>query len=163
MTNYFSKIDPYELSLSGKAFMVHYDWALTGNETKYFQMKTGNVTAVMLYQDWSSSSEPIKLTVLETPTVTNGTNEVTAYNKDRQSLTAAVTKFYSNPTSVSSGTAIHVDVITSGKGSGAHSPDVSVWSLKKSTSYVFKVEQLTNQATTVGMELIFAEKVGTLS
>lgn len=163
MTNYFAKIDPYELSLAGHVFSVSGSYTFTGNETKYLQIITGAKSPVIIRHVVSSSAEPLRVTAIENPTVTNGTTAITAINLNRLSSTAAITTFKSDPTSISGGTAIHVDLVTAGKGAGAQSEETGVWTLKKDTKYLWKLEQLTNQATTVTVEMMFAEVVGTES
>lgn len=163
MTNYFAKIDPYELSLAGHVFSVSGSYTFTGSQTKYLQIITGAKSPVILKYLVSSSAEPMRVTAIENPTVTNGTTGITAINLNRLSSTEAITTFKSDPTDISEGTAIHVDLVTAGKSVGASSEETGVWTLKKNMKYLWKLEQLTNQATTVIVELMFAEVVGTES
>lgn len=157
MTNYFSRLQPQELALSGKSFIVSFALSFAGNETKYLQIKTGSVTCWVDSWKISSSAEPLKISVIETPTLTNGTTAVAAFCLNRQRATTASTLFYSDPTGISGGTVIHVEICTAGKGAGATDSDTSNWILKKNTSYLWKMEQLTNQATSVTGELHFHE------
>lgn len=157
MTNYFNRLRPQELSLAGKSFAVSFALSFAGNETKYLQIKTGSVTCWVDGWQIASSAEPLKISVIETPTLTNGTTAVPSYCLNRQRNTTASTLFYSDPTSISGGTVIHVEICTASKGAGAQDDDVSNWILKKNTSYLWKMEQLTNQVTTVAGELLFNE------
>ena len=157
MTNYFARLDPQELALAQKVFEVSHSVSLTGSQTTNFQIKTGAKAPLILALEVSSSAEPCKLTMLETPTITNGTTVVTAYNMFRPSSVAATTLFYSDPTGISGGTAVNVHIITAGKGGSAISSESGAWVLKKNTSYVLKVEQLSNQATTVAFNVVLAE------
>jgi hypothetical protein len=98
------------------------------------------------------------LTAIESPTITDGTTAVASRCTNRQKTSnTATTVFYSDPTSISGGTTLHVEVCTAGKGAGASITDAHNWILKKNTSYLWKIEQLTNQATTVSGELLFRE------
>jgi hypothetical protein len=160
MTNYFSRLQAQELALAKKIFEVSHDVGLTGSQTTYFQIKTVTTAPMILHLEVSSSDQPCKLTVLENPTVTLGTTAITPYNMYRLSTNQAVTLFYSNPTSISGGTAINTHIITAGKGGSAVSAESGVWILKKNTSYVLKVEQLSNQATTIAFNIVFAEEYG---
>ena len=45
MANYFHKIDPYELSMSGLVYSVSFSSTLGGSATVYLQIKTGDRTA----------------------------------------------------------------------------------------------------------------------
>ncbi len=157
MTNHFSRLEPYELAISGLVYAAPFYLELSGNQTVNLQIKTGATTAMVLNYHISSSAEPLKMTAIETPTITDGNAEVVSYKMNRQRTGNAVTKLYSNPTSVSGGTAIFYDVIGSGNHTGglAHSGDV--WVLKKNTSYVWKIEQLSNSATKVAGMLHFSE------
>jgi len=162
MTNYFQKIDPYEVSLAGRAFAVSASYSFSGNQTKYLQINTGAEKAPMLMDfKIASSVEPLRVSLVEAPTITNGTTAVVAYNLNRLSATTATLTAFSDPTSVSSGTTLHVDLCTAGSKAGANASDSHSWTLKKNTKYVLKMEQLTNQSTSVTVELVFAEGVGT--
>lgn len=157
MSNYFNHLNNRELGLSGLAYSASFSSSLTGNQTVYLQIKTGAKTCFIIGYSFSSSAEPLKLTAIESPTLTNGTSAVTARNLNRQSANTATTLFYTDPTGISGGTTIHVEVCTAGKGAGAAVGDDHGWLLKKNTSYLWKIEQLTNQATVVAGELTFAE------
>lgn len=160
MTNYFQRLDPQELALQQKVFEVSHSVALTGSQTNYVQVKTNAKNPMILALEVSSSAEPCKLTVLENPTVTNGTTALTPYNMYRPSTVTATTQFFSDPTSISSGTAVNVHIITAGKGGSAISAESGVWVLKTATSYILKVEQLSNQATTIAYNIVFSEGYG---
>lgn len=160
MTNFFSRLEPFELALQGKVWEMSYSFAQTGSETDYFQMKTNAKSPAILHFEVASSAEPLKVTLLEAPTMTTGTSAVTAYNMNRVKDTAATTQFFSDPTFTSGGTAINIHLVTAGKGGGAISAEAGAWKLKTATNYLVKVEQLTNQATTVSINIVFAEDYG---
>jgi hypothetical protein len=157
MTNYFNRLDDRELALNGFSYSVSFTLSFLGNETKYLQIKTGAVTCWISDYQLASSAEPLSLTAIESPTLTNGTTALPSFCTNRQRANTATTLFYSNPTSVSGGTVIHREVCTAGKGAGASLTDSHNWILKKNTSYLWKIEQLTNQVTTVAGELLFRE------
>lgn len=157
MSNYFNRLEPTELALSSKVYEVSYSFSQTGNETDYFQIKTGAKTPMIIALNVSTSTEPLKLTLLEAPTMTNGTTAVTAYNMRRPSTNTATTTFFSDPTFTSGGTPVNFHVVTAGKGGGAITSEVGIWVFKASTNYLLKVEQLSNQATTVTINIVFAE------
>lgn len=157
MTNYFSRLDDRELALNGFSFSVSFSLSLVGSETKYLQIKTGALTCWIGDYQLASSAEPLLLTAIESPTVTNGTTAIPSYCTNRIRNRTATTLFYSDPTSISGGTVIHREICTAGKSAGASLTDAHNWILKKNTSYLWKIEQLTNQATTVAGELLFRE------
>lgn len=161
MTNYFNKIDPYEVSLAGKVFSMSAAYSFTGNQTKYFQFITGAKSPMLLDCKIVSSAEPLRVTLLENPTITDGSTEVAAYNLNRLSATTAVTTATTDPTGVSAGTSLHVDICTAGKAAGADASETLSWTFKKNTKYAWKLEQLTNQTTSVVVEMVFAEGIGT--
>lgn len=160
MTNYYTRLEPLELALAGKTFEMSYTVSLTGNQTTYFQIKTNNKPTMLVHFEVSSSAEPLKATLLEAPTMTNGTTAVASYNMKRSSLTTADTTFFSDPTFTSGGTPINIHIVTAGKGGGAITAESGVWVLKTATNYLVKVEQLTNQATTVAYNAVFSEDYG---
>lgn len=157
MTNYFNRLEPTELALSSKVYEVAYSFAQTGNETDYFQIKTGAKTPMIIALEVATSAEPLKVSLLEAPTMTDGTIAVTAYNMRRPSANTATTTFFSNPTYTSGGVAVNIHLVTAGKGGGAITAEAGIWVLKASTNYLLKVEQLTNQATTNCINIVFAE------
>jgi hypothetical protein len=160
--SYFSRIDPYELALSGRLWTFTFQKALTGSEVVNLQIKTGTKTATILNYEIASSSEPLLLEFVEAPTITNGTTAVTPYNLNRQKNTTPSTVFYSNPTSISEGTVVHYDIVTAGKGAGAAHQSGEVWTLKTSTSYLLRLTQSTNQATKLTVSLLISEDFQTV-
>lgn len=160
MTNFFSRLEPLELSLAGKLWQVTFSASLSGNQTTYLQIKTGSASPLISSYFVESSAEPLKVTALETPTVTDGTTAVTPYNLNRAETATPTTLFYSDPTSISGGAPITIDIVTAGKGAGASAESHGAWKLKPNTSYVWKVEQLTNQATVIVGGIIFSEGYG---
>lgn len=159
-TNYFTRLEPTELALAGKVYELSYTATLGGNATTYFQMKTASKPVMLIHLEISSSSEPLKVSLLEAPTMTNGTTAVASYNMNRSKLTTATTLFYSDPTYTSGGTTVNIHLVTAGKGGGAITAEAGAWILKTATNYLIKVEQLTNQATTVAYNAVFSEDYG---
>lgn len=161
MANFFQRLDNKELSLQGLAYEVNGYYTFTGNQTKYFQVKTMTVAPLILIHSVSSSAEPFRVQWLESPTLTDGTTEVTPYNMRREVTTAAATKFYTDPTYTSGGTVVNQYLVTAGKAGGAQGgADGGHWKLKTSTSYLVKIEQLTNQSTSGLVHFHFAESYG---
>lgn len=161
MTNHFSRLEPLEMSLGGILYQVVFSASLTGNQTTYLQIKTGAVSPLITMYELESSAEPLKVTALETPTVTNGTTAITPRNLNRTKATTATTQFFSDPTGISGGTTLDITIVTAGKGSGSSAENHGAWKLKTDTSYIWKLEQLTNQVTTVVGRIIFSEGYGT--
>ena len=158
MTNYFDHLDIFPMVMNGEIFSLSFSDDLTGNETIYLQIKTGTKSCAIMNWHVASSAQPIKVTAIEAPTITDGTTAIAARNVNRQKSTStATTLFYSDPTSVSAGTSLHIDLAGAGKHSGGGIVAGQMWLLKKNTSYVWKIEQLNNSATTVTGTLVFAE------
>ena len=161
MTNHFSRLEPVELSLGGLLYQASFSTTLSGNQTSYLQIKTGAVSPLVISYEVESSAEPLKVTALETPTLTDGTTLVASRNMNRIKTTNATTLFYSDPTGISGGTVLDIMIVTAGKGSGAAAESRGAWKLKPNTSYVWKIEQLTNQATVIAGQIVFSEGFGT--
>jgi len=157
VTNFFTRLLPTELALAGKVYEVSYVDSLSGSETTYFQIQTSTKPMMLIHLEISSSAEPLQITLLETPTMTNGTMAVNSYNMKRSSANAATTLFYSNPTYTSGGAPVNIHIVTAGKGGGAISAESGVWVLKTSSNYLVKLEQLSNQATVTSYNIVFAE------
>lgn len=157
MTNYFARLDPYEMSINGLVFAAPFYLELSGNETVNLQIKTGTTTAMIIAYRISTTAEPLKVSAIESPTITDGTTPIPSYKVNRQRTGSSTISLFSNPTSVSGGTLINVDVTTAGKHSGGGFAMGHPWILKKSTSYQWKIEQLSNSATKVAGELVWAE------
>lgn len=158
MTNYFEHLETFPMMMNGEIYSLSFTDDLTGNETIYLQIKTGATSCLILNWFLASTLQPVKFTKIETPTVTNGTTAVTAYNVNRQrSTTTPTTLFYSDPTSISGGTVLHIDTAGASKHAGGGDLDGQLWLLKKNTSYLWKVEQLNNQATTIVGSIVFSE------
>lgn len=159
-TNYFTRLLPAELALAGKVYEMSYTDSMSGSETTYFQVKTGSVPVMLIHLEVSSSAEALKVTLLEAPTMTNGTNAVASYNMNRASASTAATLFYDNPTFTSGGTPVNIHIVTAGKGGGAITAESGVWVLKVNTNYLIKTEQLSNQATVACYNAVFSEGYG---
>lgn len=161
MTNHFSRLEPLELSIQGLLFEVSFEASLAGSQTTNLQIKTGEVSPLIIFYDITTTSQPLRASAIETPTITDGTNAIASFNMNRTKTNTATTLFYSNPTSISGGTVIDSFVAAAGKDSGGGAESHGAWKLKPNTSYVWKIEQLTNQATIVSGHIVFAEGYGT--
>jgi hypothetical protein len=157
MTNYFEHLEAFPMMMNGEIYSLSFTDDLTGSETIYLQIKTGAKSCLVLNWSLASTLQPVKVTTIESPTITNGTTAVASYNFNRQKTATATTLFYSDPTSISAGTVIHIDTAGASKHAGGSSLDAELLLLKKNTSYVWKVEQLNNQATTIVGSIVFAE------
>jgi len=158
MTTYFQKLELLELSLSGKARSMSFSGAIASAATTSLQIKTSNETCIVLAWSVSSDGQPLTIVAKESPTVTDGTVEIPSYNLNRQNG-LPVTKFYSNPTSISGGTTIYTEIIAGTKGSGGSLGSNLAWVLKKNTSYIWQITNTGNQSTNVSASLYFAEEV----
>lgn len=160
MTNHFSRLEPLEMSLAGSLYQVVFSTSLTGSQITYLQIKTGANPPLITLYELETGTEPVKMTMLETPTVTDGTSAITPVNLNRTKNTTPTTVFYTNPTSISGGTTIDITLVTSGKSGGASGENHGAWKYKPNTSYVWKLEQLTNQATVITTRIVFSEVYG---
>ena len=154
----WSRFEPYDLSLQGRVYAVSMYATITAGATSYTQLKTAANKVTVLHYDLVSLSENMKFTILESPTITDGTVEITPYNVNRNSAETAVTKFYTNPTGVSGGTTLVIHGMPSGVnkvgGLAGHS---EIWSLNPNTSYAIKLENLGNSTNTFVFNTAFFE------
>lgn len=159
MTNHFLRLEPFELSLGGKTFNMSFSTSLATDAITNLQIKTNAKSCVVL--DWGvgSTDQPVTISAIESPTVTNGTTAIPAYCTNRVFNTSIGTQFYSDPTSISGGTVIYSERIPAGKGSGGTTGNQHVWVLKPSTSYVWRITNVGNQTTNVSGGLFFAESI----
>ena len=161
MSNFFQRLETLELSLAGKVFHMSFNATLSGEGINLLQIKTGTKKPLLLGYSLTTSAEPLLAQAYESPTVTDGTSAITAYNMKRSSTAVPMTLFYSNPTNFSGGTLIQTMLVTAGKNSGGSAVEGGAWQLKPSTSYIWKITNLTNQTTRVAADMHFAEDFGT--
>jgi hypothetical protein len=161
MANHFSRLEPVELSLAGLLYQTSFTASLAGNQTSFLQIKTGSLSPLIMGYEIESSAEPLKVSAIESPTITDGTTAVASRIMNRTKTTNATTLFFSDPTSISGGTVLDIVIVTAGKGSGSSAESHGAWKLKTDTSYVLKIEQLTNQSTIIAGQIVFAEGYGT--
>jgi hypothetical protein len=152
------RYEPYDLSLQGRVFSISLSGAINSGSTSYAQVKTAAKKVTVIHYDLVSLTENMKFTVLEAPTITDGTSEVTPINVNRNSAETAVTKFYSNPSGVSGGTTILIHGMPSGVNKVGGSSDHSqTWSILPNTSYAIKLENLGNSTNTFVFNMAFFE------
>ncbi len=142
----FIEGDFIDISRSGNAFHASAYFTVLNAGTNYFQIKT-SATEDVVVLDWAfvTNTQPMRFTALEAPTVTNGTTPVASLNLNRLSTHTSSVTLYSDPTSVSAGTTL-VDLVTPAGANkiGGSLLATNVWTLKKDTSYVVKIENLGN-------------------
>ena len=157
MSSYFEKLEPLELSLAGKCYSLSFSASVTAAGILYLQIKTGSKQCSIM--DWhvSGIGQPLTVEAIENPTLTNGTTPVVPYNMNRNSSATATTLFYSNPSSISSGTVIFIEAIASEKGSGGSVASEHVWTLKTNEDYLWKITNVGNNTATVSGTLMFSE------
>lgn len=152
------RFEPYDLSLQGRVYSLSMYATITAGATSYAQVKTAAKKATILHYDLVSLSENMKFTILESPTITDGTVEVTPYNVNRNSAETAVTKFYTNPTGVSGGTTLLIHGMPSGVNKvGGMTDHSQIWSIKPNASYAIKLENLGNSTNTFVFNMAFFE------
>jgi hypothetical protein len=85
--------------------------------------------------------------IYEAPTATAAANPIVAYNRDRNSLTAATVVVTHTPTSVTEGTTLIREAhLGSLKNVGGESVDAQEFILKQNTKYLFRVTNVINNA-----------------
>lgn len=150
--------DDLDIARSGDAFHVSSYFTILNSGTNYFQIKTDSRTIVILGYEMVTNTQPVRFTTLEEPTVTNGTTALAARNLNRQATTAATVLLYSDPTSISGGTTLVDHIVPSGGNkSGGAITNADVWTLKKETSYVIKLENKGNNDTICAFNMTWLE------
>lgn len=79
----------------------------------------------------------------EGPTVTGNGTQLTAYNRNRNSLNTTGLTFYFGPTVTGTGTLIKERHHGSGRSSGSDTRDAGEWVLKNNTSYLIRLTNAT--------------------
>lgn len=152
------RFEPYDLCLQGRVFSVSLEGSIASGQSAYAQVKTGALKTAVIHYDFVAVSENMRFTVLEAPTITDGTTQVTPINVNRNSANTALTRFYTNPSNISGGTTILIHGMPSGAnkigGSTEHS---ETWDLPANTSYVVKIDNLGNSTSTFFFNMGFYE------
>lgn len=154
----WARYEPYDLCLQGRVYNTSLEGSILAGSTAYAQIKTGALKMTVIHYDAVAVSENMRFTVLEAPTTTDGTTQVTPINVNRNVTTPALTKFYTNPSNISGGTTILIHGMPSGAnkigGSVEHS---ETWTIKPNTSYVIKIDNLGNSTSTFFFNMGFYE------
>ena len=156
---------PYWLGLlfAGQFFKVHQRFSIGGGNTAYIQAKTNSrLTHIVSRSMGYDGAGAVVVSVLENPTITDGTTAPTiVQGLNRLSTKTPTTIFYNNPTGISGGTLIDRDVIFSaGTGGNAVASFSSAnWEriLPKSSDIVWEI---TNEAGTTAdfvFDMVFYE------
>lgn len=158
MKNYISG-DSIDIARSGFAFHASAYFTVLQSATNYFQIKTSSVEDVtVLGYTFITNTQPMRFTALENPTVTDGTVAVPGINLNRRSTHVASTLLYSNPTSISGGTTL-VDFLTpaGGNKAGGVIDGAEIWTLKKSSSYIVKIQNIGNNDSVCTFNMTWLE------
>jgi hypothetical protein len=146
--------------LRGIIFIASHEYNVNDGATVNMQFKTGAIGGRVIARIATAVGGPFRITFTEAPTVTDGTSPVAAINTNRTHTGAAQMQIFSNPTSISGGTQIAVDLLP-GTGPpsrlGASAIREEGFQLKPSTSYVARVENLSNQAHRIALSLGWRE------
>lgn len=150
--------DLLDLCRSGNVYHAASYFSVAQSATTYFQMKTGASSALVVKYSLVAATQSCRFKALEAPTVTDGTTPVSALNVNRTSAATATMTLFSDPTSISSGTALIDSIIASGGNKTGGGVGESVfWTMKPDTSYVVSVENLGNSTTACTFELAWLE------
>lgn len=154
----WSRFDPYDLSLQGRVFNISMYATINAGATSYAQVKTVGRKVTVIHYGLVSLTENMKLTILENPTITDGTVEITPINVNRNSAETAVTKFYTNPTGISGGTTLLIHGMPSGANKvGGSADDNQTWTILPNEDYAIKLENLGNSTNTFVFDMAFFE------
>ena len=142
---------------SGSSFTACYKAELGNGASADLLVVTPNTTswAHMIYKiDVEAEAD---ITVYEAPTATPGT-AITAYNRNRNSATAATTTVTHTPTEITEGTTIISSAhIGSGRDVGGGSRGTHEFVLKQNTKYLYRVTNATTTNNYVSIKLDWYE------
>lgn len=159
MSSFFEKLEPLELSLTGKVWSASFSASVASAATATLQIKTGSIPCVVM--DWlvGSTGQPLTIVAKENPTITDGTTAVVPYCTNRIESNTATTLLYSDPTGISGGTTIYTEAVSAEKGSGGSIGSGHSWVLKANEDYIWQITNSGNQTTTIAAILYFAEDI----
>lgn len=132
----------HEMTHRGLAYLCSGSFDIPSTGVVYLQLKTDGKYVHFRRNLYNVSANNILYSVYESPTVTDGTVQVPAYNLNRSSSNTTPVIVYNNPTGVSGGTKLMEVYITGSK-------DITTTALtgyeiiyKPSASYVARIENL---------------------
>lgn len=154
----WARYEPYDLALQGRIFHVSFNTTITAGATAWAQVKTNNKKVTVVHYELVSLTENMRFSVFEAPTITDGTTAMTSRNVNRNYTETATTQLFSNPTNVSGGTLLLIHGMPSGANKvGGTSGHSETWTLKPSTSYGLKMENLGNSTNEFVFNMSFYE------
>lgn len=152
--------DELDLARAGRVFHASQYLSVASGASAYVEMRTGTAEVVLLGWTVVASTEAFRLRGIEDPTIgTPGTTAVAAYNVNRiLSATTPTMLLFSDPQTISGGTTLMDTITPSGVNkTGGVAGENDVWTLKKDTTYVFRIENLGNSTSAAAVELEWLE------
>jgi hypothetical protein len=155
-----NKIASNLLTKNARLFRAGAEFELASDATQFVQLITGNVDTYFYGAIVNSEATTMEYSLLEAPTVTDGTTPLTftAYNRLREDVPNFVA--YSNPTSVSGGVTINEHrnyTAHSGKQPIETQLNGNPLVLKRNTKYVFRLKNNDNTTRKFFVEFILME------
>jgi hypothetical protein len=148
------------LTKKAKVYRSGAEFELESLATQFVQLVTGNVDTYCYGAIVNSAASSMEYSLLEAPTVTNGTTPLTftAYNRLREDVPHFLA--YSNPTNVSGGVTIKEH-----RSYTAHSGKQPIETelnghplvLKRNTNYVFRLKNNDNNTRKFFVEFVLME------
>lgn len=148
---------------TGQMYTASHQYNITASSTVYMQTYVPNDTIVHLIQRsiMVNSGGPISVRLYENPTFTTGTaspNCVT--NLDRRSTKTPNFVLYTNPSSVSGGTLLSLDIVPTGggtTGTGQLVSGIAELVLKPETNYVLNLTNLGGSSSITVLNYLWYE------
>jgi hypothetical protein len=133
---------------------------LANGASIYMQIITAATGIVKVNGIVATSSDVTVLSIVEAPTITNGTTAVSLMNRNRNADMTPTTLLYSDPTSISAGTEIDRQIVGAGGGSGITvALDGDPLILKQGTKYLCKLTNSTGSAVQAQIRLSIEEAI----
>jgi hypothetical protein len=152
--------DGIDLARAGHVFHASQYLSVASGASAYVEMRTGTAEVVLLGWTVITGTEAFRVRGIEAPTIgTPGTTALASHNVNRiLSATTATMLLFTDPASISAGTTLYDTITPSGANKvGGVAAEAHPWTLKKDTSYVFRVENLGNSTSIAAVELSWLE------
>lgn len=135
----------------GQAFQAIHSTTFSG--TKNFQLKTGTDNIIHLLNRSIRVHQPdVTISLIENPTLTNGSTEINSFNLDRQLTKSPDLTIYTDPSGISGGTTLYQENLPFADEYDTKETELV---LKKDSDYIFRVTPTTS--TRVRMSWLWYE------
>jgi len=151
---------PVCLMNQGRVFGGGFEYSIAGNQTAYFQIKTGSLAPRVVSRIAQSTQNDIRIRFYEAPTLTDGSNVIVPLCTNRVLANTSTVSIHSNPTNVSGGLLLDTDILPGDRAPSAvgSSEELSnLILLKPNTDYVARIDNLDSGTAIVVAKIAWVE------